>query len=92
MRARGTTNANARGNSRDRRRRREWLLSTFGDGRTCACVGCGAELDATTITVDRVVPGAEGGRYVRGNIRPMCAGCNSETGGRLGAERRSAAA
>jgi hypothetical protein len=91
MRARGTSNANARGNSEDRRRRREWLLSTFGDGSSCPCSVCGTALTAETVTVDRVVPGAEGGRYVRGNIRPMCAGCNSETGGRLGAQRKTAA-
>ena len=39
--------------------------------------------------VDRIVPGAEGGRYVRGNIRPMCGPCNSRTGGELGNARRA---
>jgi 5-methylcytosine-specific restriction endonuclease McrA len=90
--ARGTTNQNARGNSVDRRRRREWLLSTFGDGTTCPCAACGATLDETTITVDRIVPGAEGGRYVRGNIQPMCAPCNTKRGSDLGHERKRAAA
>jgi excisionase family DNA binding protein len=37
--------------------------------------------------VDRVVPGADGGGYSRGNIRPSCRPCNSSTGGALGAER-----
>jgi hypothetical protein len=27
------------------------------------------------------VPGAHGGRYTHGNIRPACGPCNSETGG-----------
>lgn len=35
------------------------------------------------VTADRIVPGALGGRYVRGNLRPACGPCNSETGGHL---------
>lgn len=35
------------------------------------------------LTVDRIIPGCRGGRYVRGNIRPACGPCNSETGGSL---------
>lgn len=80
---RGTSNTNARGNSYDRAARRAYLLSAFGDGATCPCYRCGAEVDATTITVDRVVPGRDGGRYTRDNIRPACGTCNSETGGAL---------
>jgi len=34
------------------------------------------------LTVDRIIPGCQGGTYVRTNIRPACGGCNSETGGR----------
>lgn len=34
------------------------------------------------LTIDRIVPGCRGGTYRRENIRPACAGCNSETGGR----------
>jgi hypothetical protein len=78
---RGTTNRNARGSSYSRRRRRLWLLDTFGDGTTAKCYRCAAELTDSTITVDRIVPGCQGGRYVRGNIRPACLHCNSETGG-----------
>lgn len=33
------------------------------------------------LTVDRIVPGANGGTYRRSNIRPACGWCNSETGG-----------
>lgn len=33
------------------------------------------------LTVDRIIPGCRGGRYVRENIRPACGPCNSETGG-----------
>lgn len=38
--------------------------------------------EASRLTVDRIVPGCQGGRYVRTNIRPACGVCNSETGGR----------
>lgn len=80
---RGTTNGNARGSAADRRRRRAWLLETFGDGVHAPCYRCGLELDDSTVTVDRVVPGCRGGTYRRGNIRPACGPCNSETGGAL---------
>lgn len=46
----------------------------------CRCYRCGVLLTVETVTVDRIVPGCQGGRYVRNNIRPACAACNSETG------------
>ncbi len=85
---RGTSNGNQRGSSTDRRRRREWLLKTFGDGEHAPCYRCQVQLDTITITVDRIVPGCQGGTYRRENIRPCCGTCNSETGG---ATRRLAA-
>lgn len=84
---RGTTNRNARGGSVDRRRRREWLVATFGDGVTVACTFCPAVLTVDTVSADRIVPGCDGGTYRRGNIRPACLPCNSATGGKLGAQR-----
>lgn len=82
---RGTSNANARGNSADRRARRLYLLRVYASNKPgrCRCYRCGVLLDENTITVDRIVPGCLGGRYVRENIRPACARCNSETGGAL---------
>lgn len=90
---RGTSNGCARGNNEDRRRRRVWLVEMFGwrlpDGTgVVLCYRCSVPLlehdDPTApgqaVTVDRIVPGCRGGRYVRGNIRPACGGCNSETG------------
>lgn len=56
------------------------------------CYRCGLILTFDTITVDRIVPGIEGGRYIRKNIRPACAPCNCETGGQLGAARKQAKA
>jgi 5-methylcytosine-specific restriction endonuclease McrA len=83
MGLRSTTNRNARGNTRDRLRRREYLLRVFqadaGPG-TCRCYRCGKVLDIDTVTVDRIVPGCHGGTYRRDNIRPACAHCNSATG------------
>ena len=82
---RGTTNGNVRGNSADRRARRRYLLRTFAANRPgfCRCYRCGALLSEDNVTVDRIVPGCLGGRYVRENIRPACSRCNSETGGAL---------
>ena len=83
---RGASNSNARGNSRDREARRRYLVRVYeadvGLGR-CRCYRCGRLLTARTVTVDRIVPGCRGGRYVRNNIRPACAKCNSETGAKV---------
>lgn len=67
-----------RGNSYDRRRRKVWLLKTFGTGRSCLCHWCRKRLRFETLTVDRLVPGEAGGRYVRRNIVPACLKCNRE--------------
>lgn len=85
---RGTTNTNARGNTRDRATRRRWVLREFGDGTKAPCVRCGVLVDADTLYVDRIVPGVEGGRYVHGNIQPHCGPCSSETGAELSLRRR----
>ena len=69
-----------RGSATNRRRRKLWLLATFGDGERCPCSHCGAELVFATLTADRIVPGAQGGRYVRANIRPSCAPCANRQG------------
>ena len=64
----------------------------------CRCYRCGRLLHAgfrakdgsvveATVTVDRIVPGCKGGTYRRSNIRPACAGCNSETGGALASRK-----
>lgn len=96
--SRGTSNGNARGNTRDRELRKLWLLKTYAANTrvlmwreladnefvdACRCYRCGILLTFETVTVDRIVPGCKGGKYVRNNIRPSCAPCNSETGGRL---------
>jgi 5-methylcytosine-specific restriction endonuclease McrA len=85
---RGTTNRNDRGGSEARRRRKLWLLTEFGDGTKAPCWGCGDKVDYDTITVDRIVPGIDGGTYARENIRPACEDCNILDGNRVRNERR----
>lgn len=90
---RGTSNSDARGSTTDRRRRREYLVQAYRantDDETgepaCRCYRCGVLLTVDTVTVDRIIPGCKGGRYVRDNIRPACGRCNSEAGARLRAD------
>ena len=95
MTARGTTNRNDRGSAADRRTRKLWLLREFGDGATARCAlavspRCPGVVTFDTLSVDRIVPGVDGGRYVRGNIQPSCGPCNSVAGALLGVARRSA--
>lgn len=51
------------------------------------CWRCGTLLTFETMTIDRRIPGCKKGTYRRDNIRPACSACNSETGGKLGAEQ-----
>lgn len=85
MSGRGTTNSNSRGNSRDRARRRQWLLDEFGDGTQADCrlrlsEKCLEVVTFTTVSADRIDAGRDGGRYVRGNIQPACLPCQSLQG------------
>jgi 5-methylcytosine-specific restriction endonuclease McrA len=81
---RGTTNRNVRGSAESRRRRKVWLLQTFGDGQVAECSFCSRLVDFDSITVDRFpTPGCQGGTYRRDNIRPACGPCNSTHGGAL---------
>lgn len=81
-------NGNERGSAEGRRRRKQWLLDTFGDGTTVMCHlelsdRCEMDLTFETLTVERIVPGCQGGRYVRGNIVPACRPCQDHQGGKL---------
>jgi hypothetical protein len=70
-----------RGSAEDRRRRKVYLLNTYGNGLTVPCAFCKEPLMFSTLTVDRFpIPGRLGGRYTRDNIRPACLPCNSEDG------------
>ncbi len=70
-----------RGSASDRRARKMKLLLKFGTGITCPCLlrihpCCERQLSFGTLTVDRLIPGSAGGRYVWGNILPACIRCN----------------
>ncbi len=88
---RGTRNKNVTGNSEDRRRRKQWLLDTFGDGTEAPCAfDCGTLVTFSTLTVDRYpLPGYAGGKYTRDNIRPACAACNTADGSAAGVARKA---
>lgn len=90
MSPRGTSNGNASGSSYDRRRRKQWLLVTFGDGTTAPCHYCEKALTFVTLTVDRILAGVLGGTYRRDNIRPACMRCNSLEGSKLRDELKAA--
>lgn len=81
--SRGTSNTNVRGSAKDRRVRKCWLLSWFGDGISCLCYRCATVLVYSTMEVDKIIPQALGGTYARGNIRPVCGPCNRATGNAL---------
>ena len=83
------SHSNSRGPAKQRRLRKTWLLNTFGDGERVECSikgpKCLGILTFSNITVDRYpVPGALGGTYRRGNIRPACLPCNSGEGAKFG--------
>lgn len=83
MSGRGTTNKGQAGSSYDRRARKRWMLTEFGDGTTAPCSfpGCDTILTFETMTTDRYpIPGESGGTYRRNNIRPACGPCNSRDG------------
>lgn len=92
---RSRSNRNDRGSSRDRRRRREWLVEEFGDGVHVACFlqrspHCLHVLDKDNVSADRIVLGVDGGTYRRGNILPACLPCQCHQGGRVGPLQKAA--
>lgn len=56
------------------------LTAEFGDGHTCPCIYCGRTLEPGTISLDRLVPGSEGGKYIMPNLAPTCYECNQRRG------------
>lgn len=69
-----------RGSNADRKARKHWLLSQYGDGITCNCVHCGKPLDFSTVEADRIIPG---GSYRHENIQPADRHCNASRSNKL---------
>lgn len=92
---RGASNTNDRGSAAARRARRRWLEEQHAVCGVLLCALCDVPLPTDALAealgiptaerfeVDRIVPGVLGGRYVRGNIRPICRPCNNEAGQRV---------
>jgi 5-methylcytosine-specific restriction endonuclease McrA len=72
-----------RGSTTDRKRRKLWLIDTFGDGEFVACRYCWITMQYPQLTVDRIVPGHRGGRYIRSNIQPSCSLCAARQGAEI---------
>jgi len=68
-----------RGSAVARRKRKQWLLDTFGWGSGVKCWYCPKVLTLKTVTQDRIVPG---GPYRRSNLLPACLDCNIERSNR----------
>lgn len=91
---RSRSNKNETGSSYSRRIRKLWLLDNFGNGIKAPCMlrcspACEGTVSLATITVDRIIPGCRGGRYIRSNIRPACLPCNTLDGSLLGVARKA---
>lgn len=133
-RTRGSSNKDVRGNSRDRARRKVWVMATYRSNvtwirlmlstgslllkpepeqydawmgmlaanqvepvPTCRCYRCGILLTFDTLTVDKIFPQIDGGKYntprmdkadKKTNVRPACYDCNTSTGARLASRLR----
>jgi hypothetical protein len=61
-----------------RRRLKQKLVDQFGDGKTCPCVACGVKLTPDQVSMDRIIPGSDNGRYKIDNLIPMDYECNQQ--------------
>ncbi len=69
----GRAGGDKRGNAAQRRARKGYLLTLWGDGETCPCIYCGYSLVSATLEADRIIAG---GSYARTNVIPACRSCN----------------
>lgn len=46
--------------------------------QSCKCYYCNTPLDASSATMDHIVPLAQGGRSSRGNVVAACKDCNTK--------------
>jgi hypothetical protein len=70
----GRAGGDKRGSAAQRRARKGYLLTLWGDGELCPCLyGCGTMLNSATLEADRIIAG---GSYARTNVIPACRACN----------------
>lgn len=69
----GRPGGDKRGNAAQRRARKGYLLTLWGNGETCPCSYCGHLLTFATVEADRILAG---GSYARHNVIPACRECN----------------
>jgi hypothetical protein len=62
--------------SKQRKANRQALLKEFGNGKRAPCVCCGRNVTESTMSLDRIIPGSDGGTYRQGNLVPMDYDCN----------------
>lgn len=66
-----------RPSSKQRKASRAALAKEFGNGDQCPCVACGRNVGVdSTMSLDRIIPGSDGGSYARSNLVPNCYDCN----------------
>ena len=77
---------NCRGNNRQRRARKLWMLSPEagwgGDGIDVPCWECGVLCEYDDLFIDRIIPAERQGCYHRENIAPHCGLCSHRQGQR----------
>jgi 5-methylcytosine-specific restriction endonuclease McrA len=70
---------------------RDYVTESFSHGADIACHLCEAPLSTRKddayglhyLTLDRIIPGSDGGRYVPENLLPACPTCNKTRGDSL---------
>jgi 5-methylcytosine-specific restriction endonuclease McrA len=84
MSRRQETKDDRRGNPRNRRARKMWMLSApqfGGNGQVVRCTYCPTFLTYASVQADRIIPG---GSYRRENVTPACGPCNINRSNKTG--------
>ena len=56
-------------------RKSRWWQTVINNAK---CFYCGKVMPKTAVTMDHIVPLAQGGRSVQGNVVPACKDCNTQ--------------
>jgi 5-methylcytosine-specific restriction enzyme A len=65
---------------RERQKARELRKSRWWQSKIqkCNCYHCGKDLDASTVTMDHLLPIAKGGKSTKTNVVTACKECNTK--------------